>query len=430
MKQRYYDAIILGDSLASQTAAALLVKGGCRILTFRLRTERPAALSLGPVPASRPIERLLEVLGARSCLAQAPSLQVVTSESRLEIGGEHSIEDELHREFGADALQTTTQLKSLQQLGEKLETLLLTSGGLPVSNGGNGLRFFRNAFLGRALRGSGQTLERFLAPLPTAPRKALTALFAGLALIPADRLSVAEAALLWTGALCGKTVAVADFAKLLQQRYEQFHGAEEDLAAIQGASRDRHKLIDLQLKKGRQCGGAWYLLGSPSGMHPIDETQPPPASRAATTQRAFTSPLDGLLPPVLRPINIPENSFPLRFSLTRKHDHTVGVLDYRTDDDGSDPLSRAAELKHTLAPLLPFGDFTIEPPLSEPHLSARRRRGLRSFPNICGDWRVLSNMLLCHGASTAPAMGAAGEILTGMTVAGILLRELKKPPLF
>ena len=166
-------------------------------------------------------------------------------------------------------------------------------------------------------------------------------------------------------------------------------------------------------------------------MHPIDKTQPSPASQAGgTTQRAFTSPLDGLLPPVLCPINIPENSFPLRFSLTRQHDHTVGVLDFRIDDDGPDPLCRAAGLKHTLAPLLPFADFTIEPPLSEPHLSARRHRAHRFFPNICGDWRVFSNLLLCHGASTAPAMGAAGEILTGMTAAGILLRELKKTPLF
>jgi len=431
VNKRYYDVVILGDSLASQIAGALLVKGGCRVLTFRPPESRPAPLTLSPIPVSRPVEKLLDLLGGRNCVAQMPPYHVVTRESRFEIAGGNPLDDELSREFGADALLAAAQLKKLQHIGEKLELLILKNGGLPVSGAGNRLRFSRDTLLGGLLKGTGQSLERFFAPLPPSSRNALTVLFAGLTLTPGDRLSVAEAALLWTGILRGKAVATPDFVKLLSQRYEQFHGGDETLSTIRDVEYDKHKLTDLQLKKGRQCSGAWYLLGSPNGIRPIEKAL---ASQNATPERTtyqlLTSTLDGPLSPMLCPVNLPESPFPVRFSLAHSHGSQIGVLDLRTGNDAAGTLPEHAELKRILDPLLPFGEYTFEPPLEEPNLPLRHHRGTRLFPNIRGDWRLLSNLLACHGASTAPVLGSTGEILTGMTLANALLKNLKKAPLF
>ena len=428
MKQRYFDVILLSDSLASRTAGALLAKGGCRVLTFRPRQAPSSPLPLGPLPASRVLERLLEILGARSCLAPAPPLQVVTGETRLEIHGSQPLGEELHREFGAEAPQVAACLSRLQQIGETLENLLLEAG-LPVQGAGNRLRFLLRRLQKGLIRGLGEPLETFLSELPPAPRLALTTLLAGLALTPAARLSVAEAALLWVGALSGKAVAVPEFEKLLLQRYQQFHGGEEDLAAIQTAARDGRRLGDLTLLKGRQCGAARYLLGSPAAMAALGDglskAQRPPAS----AYQAFTSPLAGLLSPMLDPVIFPESPFPLRFSLAHAKGHTIGVLDFPASADAAQTPPEEAELRRPLAPLIPFGDFTIEAPASEVLLPVAQRGGRGPFPNLGRSWRLSPNLLICHGSSAAPALGPTGEILTGMTVAKVLLKALKKPAL-
>ena len=422
MSQSYFDVIILGDSLAARIAGALLAKGGCRVLSFQEPFEFPAAW----LYSSLHLERLLERLDGRSCFAPPASFQVLTEDSRLEFLQPSALEGELRREFAAGYEEVSGLLSHLQSLGHRLEEALLESGGLPLLGMASRLRFahrrLRRGLTRRALR---KPFESILTSLRHAPaRRALSALFAGLSLTPVDRLSVAEAALLWNSAVRAEGVSPARLEELLTRRYEQFNGRTEKLSGLQSLQLEGSRLSGAILKEGGRCGARYFLIGSPAGWNLLQKPLKVAFRSHFSRSRFYASPLSGRISPMFSERVIPEASFPMRLGISSSGDEIIATVECTT---GSPPPENLEDvLGNILKPLFPFASYQVEP-LEEPSsLPDGAGRAKQSFPGATSPVRLQKNLFNCHGSGVLPSLGATGDVITGITVANHLLRSLKR----
>ncbi len=421
MHQNHYDIIVLGDSLASRLAAVLLAKAGKKVLTFRLQQPPFTPWLFNSVH----LNHVLEQLGGRNCLTTPRKLQVIAGQSRIELHGDQPLSDELRREFPSSHNQVEDLLQSLDALGNRLESQLLSSGGLPLFDLAGRLRFRRKLLLSRP---GFRTLRKPLSDLldkitDPAPRACLDALFSGLAMAPTDHMTIAEGALLWSSACQSQGISRSALDDLLQRRYEQFHGCSETLDTIKEIDPDGR----IQLKNSWSCSSDALVIGSCSAISCLPEAdqqrfkfQPPPC-------RWETSPILIGTSPVLASRIILAEPDPLRITLTSTPTGTVGMAEFRRADRPSPPSEN--ELCSQLAGILPFASFGLSPiGPCEPAAGESRWPPSSAFPGTAQRLKLNKNLLLGSGTDALPHLGSTGGIMTGVALARYLLRADKKRP--
>ncbi|BCA80062.1 hypothetical protein [Desulfuromonas sp. AOP6] len=406
MRQKHYDIAILGESLAARVAAALLARRGYRVAFFREpHTVSPWLFS------SFHLQQLLLSLGGRSCAASARPLQILTPQSRWEIHGRHSKQEELFREFPDQHEQVTKLLKELAARGERLERSLwrnrkdsLASRPLHANLRARGLfRLFRKPLFA--------AIEQTLGD--SAAAASLITLFEGVSGQPIRKLSLAEGALLWSWVRQHETVSVSGLEELLLHRFDQFHGDTLELAEVATLTRAGRHLQSLTLKDGGVCSADHFVLGSLAGAWLL----PPPFELPTSepTAAAFvTSPLARLSPMLARRMILRASST-IRLTLTATPPRTcrIETIPSQTASDIS-----SATLREELTPIFPFIDFTLSeapsleriPALSKPFFA-------RPLPGLVNSVQLQGNLLLAEGASVWPALGLSGDILVGYAVA-------------
>ncbi len=415
---RHYDIIFLGDSLAARIAAAMLGKAGLRVLTL---TEGGAPSSPWFF-SSLHLEKLLENLGGRSCLAPPPVFQVVTAKTRLEFHGALSLEEEFRREFPAAAPSPEALLGRLQTIGQRLEEALWACGGLPLLGAGSRLRFatrrlFKGLFAGR-LR---SPLAELLAPLDEEPKKALAALFTALARKPFRLVTLAEGALLWSSAGRSGGVSRPGLEELLRRRYEQFNGATEELSKVAEIRRDGPHLTGITTRDGGKCNADCFVLGSLalSGRLPGElsaRLQSPPPAPAFRINFAPES-----VSPIFAPGIILAGNPLLRLGFLDPTERSSAIGEAVS---GSDTPINADQVEAVLAPFFPFASPRIEkiPPAGT--LLGKSPRRL-PFPGAANPLRLGRDTYLCDGAAILPSLGSTGEVLVGMSLAREIIGRRK-----
>lgn len=420
----HYDVIILGESLASRIAAVLLAKSGRRVLAVG---SSPATHSCPAwIPVSLHLERLLELLGGRSCLVSAPPFQVLSGPVRLTLHGVSALVDELRREFPADSSRVERLLRELEDVGDCLETALWECGGLPLTGWASRWRF-----LCRRLR-KGLTAASLTRPLASRLRagntaqtaQALAALFSGLALCPIEHLSVAEGALLWRSFGDSRGISAGALNALLMHRFEQFHGEQAQLVDLQNVQTGDGRLREATFKNGRRCSAGVVLLGSPaaSPLLPLEFS----AAEAAAPVEALVT--DGAVSPLLAQVVILDGAPPLRLTLVPDPAGGPCRLICRAAAPTSDTVG--AQFEERLAALFPFTTLRFEPRIAiqagPAEQSTGRSRRLNAFPGAARALLAGKQLLHCCGEQVLPGLGATGEIMVGVSVANHLLRQKRR----
>lgn len=405
MTQSAFDVLILGDGPGGRMAGALLARAGCRVLALRSADA--------PAPAwffsSLVLERLLDQLDGRAVLGRPLHFQYLSGAVRLDLHGRDPLAAELRREYPGAAETVAKPLEDLQELGEKLGLLLWEHGGLPVGKGVS-----RWGLFGRLLR-QGLTPGRLNTPLAErlrdqeSPAAAglLRGLLSGLALAPADSVSLAEAALLWHGVLRPHGVSVAGLDELLLRRFRQFHGAEEDLATLQGVEPGTAGCRLTFKGRAPVTAGRIVLAGPPPGCQLPGY---PPDAPAQPLRLG----LAGQVSPVLAEHLVVDGTPPVRLALDGRPGEQRLTVEAAAAADPD-------ELATRLESLLPFA--LGAPPAAGPHGAPPPAPGLSA---AAGRLAPARHLLDC-GPRVLPALGPAGEILAGYSVAAHILRGLKKP---
>ena len=255
---KHYDIAIVGGSLAAQIAAALLVKQGGRVLFLS------DAMMKAPTwfHSSLFLEKILGVLGGRSCFMAQRPIQFISESSRLTVSNDISLDKEIQREFGASGPAINDWLAKLQEQGQQQEELFWENGGLPWPSFKAKARFKLLCMRHRMnqsvlVRPIADQLSSFAGP----PRAFLTDLLQGLSLIPVNNLSTARAAILWAQALRPENVIGADFSKTLEKRFDQFHGARGQLEDLKPFEFDGSRWTGGQLVSGGRFSADNFLIG-------------------------------------------------------------------------------------------------------------------------------------------------------------------------
>lgn len=416
MSQRHYQVIILGDSLASRLAGVLLSKRGVRVLSLQ-SNGLGGGLWFQP---SLLLERILDHLGGRSCYTTPLPLQIITAQSRLELHGPYPLEEELRREFPADHERVSLLLQQLAQIADRLEDRLWQIGSLPLYGLASRLRY-------RWQRSGARGLDRPLLSLfgdfaGTPAGETLTALFAGLAQAPIEGLTVGEGALLWGGAIQGRSVSPSGLDTLLRHRFEQFNGESENLGAVQALSVQGGRLTDVVLKSGARCSAERFVIDAPEvwPLLPEEWRQGLPASAAPAVYTA-TLP-EARLSPLLAPRLLLGGVPPLRLSLVLREG--VVQCSIKAPRLADRPIPSPESVASRLTGLFPFAG--LEPQLQHPGTPPPQRRARAPFPGAALPLKLRSNLLLGHSPAVFPTLGTIGEVLTGLSSANYLLRELKQ----
>jgi hypothetical protein len=418
----HYDIIILGESLASRIAAVLLARAGRRVLTVGPAANTPPVPAW--IPVSPQLERLLELLGGRSCLVAAPPFQVLSGPVRLTLHGNTAQLDELRREFPADSARVQALLDELADIGGRLETALWESGGLPLTGWASRWRFFYQRLHQGLSRG--KLLRPLASRLQTGhsaqTAQALAALFSGLSLCPIEDLTVAEGALLWRSFGDSRGISTVALSTLLTHRFEQSQGEQvrlDDVQTLQAVNGRPHELV---LKNGHHCTAPQFLLGDRAAGALL------PVELRADEATAALSPLHGrvavgAISSLFAQIIILDGSPPLRLNLTADSaaSHSRILCQAAAPpNDGTDD-----QQQERLSALFPFATlhFTPAEVANSPAEPPQRQR---AFPGAVRSQLVKENLLYCCGEQVLPTLGAVGDILVGISVANHLQRQ-KRP---
>jgi hypothetical protein len=349
---RHYDIAIIGGSLTARIAATLLAKHGSSVLFIRSdEAQAPAWFH-----SSLFLEKLLGVLGGRSCYAAQEPIQVISTAARLTISNDISLADELNREFGRDAAAVDSWLVALQACGEQLEQLFWDNGGLPWPSLRTAARF---KLLCIKRRVNLAELDRPVAPqllkLPPQTRDFVVDLLQGLSLQQIDKLSYARAAMLWAQALRPENLLEPEFSQLLNKRFDQFHGAGAELDQLESLDVDGSGWRGGTFKDSGSFSAATFLLGDRDlaarfERGPIKIPQAPPAA-----VQLQTGDLSGQLSLLLAKRVICGGAIPVRLALESHGDEMVGLVRCPADADET-------SVRCQLEPVLPFARYQLNGP--------------------------------------------------------------------
>jgi hypothetical protein len=423
----HYDVIILGESLASRIAAVLLAKAGRRVLAAGLPVTAPCPAW---IPTSLHLERLLELLGDRSCHVPAPPFQVLSGEVRLTLHGISALHDELRREFPADCIRVERLLRELNHIGKRLETALWESEGLPLTGWASRWRFMYKRLLKGLTGGSlAQPLASKLKAGNSAQTvQALAALFSGLALLPIEQLSVAEGALLWRGFGDDQGISALTLNSLLSSLFEQFHGEQVSLADLKNVQAADRRLREAVFINGRRCTAEFFLLGSrdASALLPAEFRAGETADSPLPTFEAGIT--DGTISPLLAQVVIHAGSPPLRLTLMPDSAGSrCRVIGQATAPSNDTADAQSAE---RLSELFPFATLRFEPRAGNSsgpaEQNADRSRRQKAFPGATRSLVAGEHLLYCCGEQVLPGLGATGEIMVGVSVFNHLQRQKRR----
>lgn len=343
-----FDIAIIGNSLSSRMAAALLAKHGKRV--FRLAS--PAALNPWQMSSSF-TGKLLEALGSRGHSGTGAPFQVLSTHARVTFRADLPLKTELLREFGASAPTVGALLDEFERYGSALEELLWVHGGLPAGGIAGWLKW-RWLCLRRKLPAG--RLSAPLAPrlqgMPQPAAEWLRDLFQGLTLQPVATLSVADAALLWTQSRQPPALTAESLDELLGKRFEQFHGVDVPLDALNAIEQAQGQWI-CSFSGGKRFQAEHLVLGDLSlnlpGISPPSRLPAPPRPQHFTA--AITQ---GRVSALLEKRVIAGGNLPMQLALIDTPDGPTGFI---SAGSGAEP----ADVHRQLEPILPFARYAIEP---------------------------------------------------------------------
>jgi len=411
---KHYDIAIVGSSLAAQIAAALLVKQGGRVL-FLSENGMQAPTWFH---SSLFLEKILGVLGGRSCFMAQRPIQIVSEHSRLTVSNDISLEKELQREFGTSGPAISDWLAGLQEQGQRLEELFWENGGLPWPSFKAKTRF---KLLCVRYRVNQSVLEQPIADqlsgFADLPRAFLTDLLQGLALTPVGNLSTARAAILWAQAQRPENVRGAEFSKTLEKRFDQFQGTRAPLENLKPFEFDGSQWTGGQLVSGGRFSADNFLIGDRrlAGLFAAGEPVQVPSFPVRAAWQ--TDNLAGQLSRLLGTRVICGGRLPLRMAIEQADEQLRGLV-HSTEDATADEIIRQLE------PVLPFAEYRLDALGREqdptPQVTRQDTKLLAGLPLRAG-----RNLYWADNTVLLPEMDGAGAALLAWTILANLGRELK-----
>ena len=402
MSVRQYDIAVIGCTLSARIAAALLAKSGQRVLFVRQREATAPTW----FHSSLFLQNLLDLLGGRSCFAASQPFQVLAEEARITLHPDVALEGELQRELGPASTDALLILSTLHRLGKQLENVLWQNGGLPWPSVAGRTRFkllcARRKLKTERLH---TPVNALLKNLTDPARQLLRDLFQGLALAPIDQISQGEAAMLWTQVMGSEHLKEPDFSQLLSKRFEQFHGAKDDLEQLADLQREGRRWTGGRFKEGGRFTATTFLLGDRRWL----EHFAPLSTSLPVADHSFQLPLGdltGQLSPLLEARVVCGGPTPLRLTISTQNERTYGQIDGYGRFDPN-------QLHEQLEPVLPFARYQFPPPTSETDGSV-----VHPICPVLGNQplKLADNLYLADSTTLFPGLGAAGAALLGWTL--------------
>lgn len=420
MAKFHYDVIILGESLASRIAAVLLAKAGRRVLTVRLPAPAPSCPAW--IPVGLHLERLLDLLGGRSCLVPATPFQVLSGDVRLTMHGVNDLFDEWRREFPNDSEKVSSLLTELKNLGERLENILWKNGELPLTGWSSRWRFlYKTRLKGISRHGMFQPLtSRLRETLSLRPAQALATLFSGLSLYPSEELTVAEGALLWRSFGDNRGLSMVALDTLLTRRLEQFHGETVQLGKPEAISFAKGRMEELVLDDGRRCSATCFLSGSAAATALLPPTQHSSNVFPPTALCEFRI-AEGAVSPLLAPIVLFGGEPTLRLTLSSASTCHPSRIICQPASSATAVLSPHDHKR--LSALFPFATLDLDPSCDKQTETTNASRRLKAFPGARKSLVIEKNLLCCCGEQVLPSLGAIGETLVAVAIVNHLQRQ-------
>lgn len=403
MSSKHYDIAIIGGSLSARIAAALLAKHGNKVLFLRnVEARAPAWFH-----SSLFLEKLLGVLGGRSCFVAQRPIQVLSERSRLTLSNDISVEEELHREFGQEGPKVNRWLAELQQLGSQLEELFWENGGLPWPSFKAGAAFKLLCMRRRInLAELEKPFVNRLNEVPEIAREFVTDLIQGLSLSEISSLSLSRVAMLWAQATRPENLVEPDFSEMLKKRFEQFHGAKASLEELDTLDHDGSHWTGGRFKSGGRFTAKHFLLGDKRWMD-LFKAGGVVSLPAAKTPVAFrTSDLRGQLSPLLGSRVICGGSHPLRLAIEEHEGELTGIVLSATPGSEED-------IRAQLEKVLPFARYQLNE-LTSGQADQDKPIGTMQLGNL--PIRISDNLYCADRTVLLPEMGAAGAAMLAWTL--------------
>lgn len=420
MAEEHYDLIVLGANLAEQISATLLAGQGYRVLSFPSSVQ-PVEQSLACCPA---LNKLLKTLEGESLLRDSTeSLQLVTDDIRLQLGGPLPLAEELQREFPEHHASILTLLTRLDEWGRKL-CLLLTSPA-PDSS----LLVLRLLTLFQRQLGQNLPARRLQQPIfkltttlgAQKPQQALTQLLSGLCLVAPERLSIAEAALKWHITTRTQTVLLSELTQLLADRYTAAGGQSIPQNELSGLKHTGSGKNGVSLINGKFLSARQYLIGSlPANIEPHPALASTLANLPCMPQSWTLSGLPRKRLPMLAPQVILAYEQTLRLTWDQNNSSPGQAL-LETVRPSDQALLNSESIRHQLSSVLPFIDFD----LTETFCPSNKKVLPKNFwPKGSLPKPIASDVLFCQGSRLLPSIGLNADMMLGQAVAGCLQKRL------
>ncbi len=404
MSSKEYDITIIGGSLSARIAAALLAKQGSKVLFIRKSEARAPAW----FHSSIFLEKLLGVLGGRSCFVAQRPIQVFSEKSRVTLCNDTSIEEELTREFGASGAVVSQWLSELNNQGVLLEELFWENGGLPWPSFIASTRFKLLCFQRKInLSELEQPVTHKLEQVPSPARVFLRDLLQGLSLVKIDDLTYARAAMLWAQALRPENLKEPDFSLVLNKRFEQFHGAKAELDDLESLDFDGSRWTGGHFKSGGRFTAKNFLLGDKrlSDLFTAGKTTLP--FLPSTPLIRSTSDLRGQVSSLLETRIICGGKQPVRIAIEEHEDELRGLI-LSTSEVTTE------EIRQQLEMVLPFAQYQLT---EEAHAVTQQIGNVQPMRLSSLPIRIGVNLYCADRTALLPEMGAAGAALLAWSIA-------------
>jgi len=405
MTSKHYDIAIVGDSLTAQIVAALFAKQGNRVLFLSgTETKTPTWFH-----SSLFLEKILGIMGGRSCFVAQHPIQVISANSRLTVSNDIPLDEELVREFGTSGPEVSNWLTALNEQGLRLEELFLENGGLPWSSFKAAALFklrcmHRRVNMSEMEQPIADQLERFSGPA----RIFLTDLLQGLSMTDVENLSAARAAILWAQARRPEDLNGPHFSQTLGKRFDQFHGAKAQLSDLKSLEFVGSRWTGGQLESGGRFTADNFLLGDKHQVGLFKAGQPIqiPCNRHFIAWK--TDNLAGQLSRLLESRIICGGQRPLRLAIEETEDGQQGLI-------LSSKEATKDDIRQQMEPVLPFAKYQLSEIYADQAKTLtddqRTALSLTSLPIRAG-----KNLYWADHTALLPEMGGAGAALLAWTI--------------
>lgn len=408
MATQHYNLIIVGDAPAGRLAGILLGREGSRVLHLT-GFGWPTYLLW---QSSQLFELLLDRLQARTCLTTPLPVQFHQQQLCCEIHGANLWSDEVRRERPDCYQQILGLLDQLSKWGALLQESLYQMGTSPGSSWKNNLSWklttIRNGIPGACRK---LTLAAWLKSqdVPISARTFISGLLTSCSLDLEDRLSLAEAALLWSQLTNRHMIAPAALNSILSQRLTDTGSETRSAFDLSAIAQGPNQTVTCTVGKQTFTSDALVVSGQSGWMIDGWPAEPQQASRPAVWQLdQFAGSASRLLAPRLL---VDSNAGSFQVGIGQR-DGQPNIY-VRTGLD----LTETTELTAEVARLFPFAEFL--PMLKETGTFGGERIG------PCGEqvnFQPEKNIFVGAGAIFYPTLGPLGEVITAMS----LVDQLKK----